>query len=214
MRCVLLGAAPAEDINFIRSMILPDDFLICVDGGIYLAIKLSLKADLFVSDMDSSFGFFPKYFKEKIFLPAEKDDTDMLIAIKEGISRGFKNFLILGGLSGRFDHTYANLCVLKFLCENNLKGSLCDENNEIFILKNGFKKIIKDPNKQYVSFFPFGCNYCVLSAEGFKYPLKATVLRINFPQGVSNEFIEKNNNSATVFVNSGTVLVVLSKDKI
>ena len=39
----------------------------------------------------------------------EKDDSDMMLAVKEGIARGYEDFVLLGATGGRFDHTLANL---------------------------------------------------------------------------------------------------------
>ena len=47
-----------------------------------------------------------------IRLQAEKDDTDTLVCFRHGLEKGFNDFIILGGLGGRLDHTFANLQIL------------------------------------------------------------------------------------------------------
>ena len=42
-------------------------------------------------------------------LPAEKDDPDLLSALKVGWAKGSREFHIFGGLGGRVDHTISNI---------------------------------------------------------------------------------------------------------
>ena len=63
--------------------------------------------DLAVGDFDS-LGHVPKI-EKTICHPVDKDDTDTALALAEGMKRGYRNFIIYGGLGGRLDHTVANL---------------------------------------------------------------------------------------------------------
>ena len=46
---------------------------------------------------------------EIVRLPAEKDDTDMVAALRLGLARGYRDFRLYGAAGGRIDHTIANL---------------------------------------------------------------------------------------------------------
>ena len=46
----------------------------------------------------------------------------MLLALKCGLERGFRDYLILGGLGGRLDHTIANFTVLAYAIDHGAKA--------------------------------------------------------------------------------------------
>lgn len=50
-----------------------------------------------------------------ITLPSQKDDADMLSALKAGWAAGAREFHIVGGLGGRLDHTLGNVQLLTFI---------------------------------------------------------------------------------------------------
>ena len=47
-----------------------------------------------------------------IHVPVEKDDTDTLLCLKYGMELGYREFLMIGGIGGRLDHTMANIQTL------------------------------------------------------------------------------------------------------
>ena len=83
------------------------DLVIAADGGYDYLIRLGLRADVVLGDFDSvtSPDLWDDAICEKLTYPPEKDDTDMMLAIKLGLSRGYREFAIYGGLGGRLDHT-------------------------------------------------------------------------------------------------------------
>ena len=52
---------------------------------------------------------------ETIVLPCEKDDTDTAFAVKEALKRGFQDFLLVGVIGERLDHTLGNVSLLLML---------------------------------------------------------------------------------------------------
>ena len=87
------------------------DLVIAADSGYNNAKTLGVKVDILLGDMDSigeAYDLVPQD-TEIIKLPPEKDDTDTSLAVKLALERGCDNIVIIGGLSGRLDHTMANL---------------------------------------------------------------------------------------------------------
>ncbi|MDR0404188.1 MAG: thiamine diphosphokinase [Oscillospiraceae bacterium] len=212
-RCVLLGAAPVKNLDFINNFLHESDFIICVDGGLNLQNKLKFKVDLIVGDMDSKTSKLPKS-NDIVFLNKEKDETDMMAAAKQGLSKGFDKFAILAGVGGRLDHTYANFCTLNFLAKNGANAILADEYNRAFILLEGFKILFDTFAKntaKYVSIFPFGCKFCQVTGEGFKYRLDDAIkIFIHESRGISNEITDER---ARLSADKGTALVFSSSDQ-
>ena len=106
-----LSAAPA-----------PEDTVIAADGGWRICREEGIVPDLLLGDFDSlhtvpDFGHIRR-------VPVEKDDTDMMLAIKEGLARGETDFRLYGGVGGRTDHTIANLQGLLYLAERGAQGWL------------------------------------------------------------------------------------------
>ena len=112
MACYIFGAG--SYFGLIRRPA-PEDTVIAADGGWRICREEGIVPDLLLGDFDSlhtvpDFGHIRR-------VPVEKDDTDMMLAIKEGLARGETDFRLYGGVGGRTDHTIANLQGLLYLAE-------------------------------------------------------------------------------------------------
>ncbi len=180
----------------------PEGLLIAADAG-YLHLKqLGITPDLFVGDADS-LGSSPTGVTA-VSLPTEKDDTDTLAAVREGMRRGFSRFEIFGTLGGkRFSHSLANLQTLLFLIENGCRGELVDENCSVFPLKD---ETVTVEGKVFFSVFAAD-DGCTVTETGAKYPLDSYEMKNSFPIGVSNE----PDPTAEITVHGGTAFLVVEK---
>ena len=129
-RCVIVGGADINNYVFIRDKLCADDYVVFCDSGLKHLEQLQVKPNLIVGDFDSHEN--PHLDVETIVLPCEKDDTDTVFAVKETISRGFDNFLLIGVVGARIDHTLGNVSILLYLdslgkkgCINFYDGSKC-----------------------------------------------------------------------------------------
>ncbi len=197
--CYIFGASSAEDIFIDKSS---PSFIIAADGGLKALNKHGIAPDLIVGDFDS-LGYIPTG-NNIIFHKPEKDDTDTMLAIKEGLNRGFKKFVLYGCLGGRLDHTIANLSALSYIAKNGGCGFIVGDGNIITAINNGSITLSKDL-EGYVSVFCFGKDAEGISIKNLKYELENATLTADFPLGVSNEFIGK---EATVSVKNGTLLIM------
>jgi thiamine pyrophosphokinase len=186
-KCIIAGAGYC-DVNDIKE----DGYVIAADGGIDYLMKVGIKPNLVIGDFDSASSRYSEYGFETKTFPVEKDDTDMMLAIKEGLERGYRDFVIYGGMGGRFDHTFANLQCLYYLINHGAKGRLVGQ-------KGSFVTMIKDGSinfsaREYqkgrkISVFAFdGIAYGV-TEKGLKYTIENATINTDFPIGVSNEFI-------------------------
>ena len=120
------------------------DFIVAVDGGCIQAASLGLAVDLAVGDFDSAAP--PLDAREIIRLPREKDDTDLMFALKQCLARGLRQFHILGALGGRFDHSAAALHAILHLAQSGARGLLADETCEIHCISPGTHVFSARPN--------------------------------------------------------------------
>lgn len=191
----------------------PGDFVICADGGLDFALAQGLPVHLVVGDFDSSMHTRPQ--AEALGLPvygvaSEKDDTDTLLAIKLGLEKGYREFVLLCALGGRLDHTLANLAALAYLKERNASGWLYGPREQVTLLE---RETLELPQSRFsgavpakLSVFSYTEECRGVTLENVKYPLRDYTLTQRFPLGVSNELAGE---SARVTAGEGQLLVML-----
>ncbi len=203
-KCIIIGSAPVEDDDIFNEMEFGNSFVICADGGLDIALKNRITPNLIIGDFDSVKCELPPNI-ETIRLKTEKDDTDMMAAIKEGIRRGYKKFVLICALGGRFDHSFANFCALQYLVSQGCKAVIAAKGCRVFLLTTGRLTLSKLKGST-VSVFPFGGGSCTVSYEGMKYPLNEAQLTSTSPIGVSNKIIA---DDAQIIIHGGNALVFL-----
>lgn len=190
--CYIIGANNANDVDLHPTK---DDYVIAADAGYTYVNQLSVNADLVVGDFDS-LGKRPDH-PNIVEHPSEKDDTDMMLAIKEGLKRGYRTFVLYGGLGGQLDHTYANIQALAYLAEHDAAGYLLGDGLAITAIKNN--RMHFDSNqKGMVSIFCNGKDAHGVNLKGLKFELTDALLTASMPLGVRNEFIGNNSEISVI----------------
>ena len=200
--CYVIGAGTDYGLDFCPEK---GDFVIAADGGFSCLEKRGILADLVIGDFDS-LKEIPKH-PNTIRLKAEKDDTDMLAALREGIRAGYKNFYIYCGTGGRIDHTLANIQTLAWLSQSGMRGFLFHKDMVITAVTNGRLSFAEIP-KGYLSVFSHTTRAEGVTLDGLKYELHNALLTNACPVGTSNEFIGRRSEIA---VEEGTLIVVLPR---
>ena len=185
------------------------DLCIAADSGYKNAVKLGDRVDIFVGDYDSIERFEIPENIEKIELKPEKDMTDTQTAVETAIRRGADEIVIIGGLSGRLDHTLANLGILIDVKTRGGRAVIADGFNRVRMLKND-SEIIARSGYKYLSLVAVDETVKGVEIDGVKYPLKNAKISRNFQFAVSNEIV---GNCAFVAVKKGTVYIIESKDR-
>lgn len=90
-RCLIVSGAPEADIAYIKPL-LSGAFVVAADSGYQKCRRLGAEPDIVVGDFDSS--PVPDHTKELIVMPAHKDDTDTLAAIKIAMERGYTHLIL------------------------------------------------------------------------------------------------------------------------
>ncbi len=201
-RCVIVGGAEIKKYDTVKSYLNDDDFYIFCDCGLLHTNSLGVKPNLIVGDFDSH--KLPDTDIETIVLPKEKDDTDTFFALKEAISRGFTDFLIIGAVGGRFDHTLANISILLYLDDHRLRGKIIDDFSEMEIVDTDEKEI--PDTFPYFSLLSIDGTARGISIRDAKFPLEDAEISASFQYGVSNEPLP--GKTARVTVKDGRALLV------
>ncbi len=203
MRCVIISGSPDTSVEEIKTLCTDDDFIVCADSGYTFARKAGLNPDLIIGDFDSLEEELPTD-TEVVKLNTVKDDTDTEHCVMECIRRGYKDFLLLGSVGGRTDHTFANIAILSFLSEYNYHGVARNNGEEIQILKEGTYNMDGKKGLTF-SVFPYGCESVNVTYKGAKYPLDSYTLTYNVSRGISNVFSDDN---AEIIVNRGRAILL------
>lgn len=133
-RCVIIGGADISDYSRMRGYLRADDFTVYCDSGLKHLSGLGAEPSLIVGDWDSHED--PHMDVETITLPVAKDDTDTVYAMKEGVKRGFREFLLLGAVGARLDHTLVNLYILTALENRGCHGVIADDWSEMELISS------------------------------------------------------------------------------
>ena len=194
------------DVNYITEHPKGEDITVAADSGIRNALALGDRVDVAVGDFDS----FPESEipegAEVIRLKPEKDITDAQAAIEIAIERGADSFVIIGGLSGRLDHTLSNLAILERLYAMNVHAVITDGRNRARFVRNG-STLIGRSAFRYLSLIAADPVVKGVEIDGVKYPLKKATLRREQQYAVSNELT---GNCAFIAVKKGGLWVIES----
>lgn len=196
--CILFCAA---EFDALAQPIGEDDFLIAADGGLRHVQALGLTPDAVIGDFDS-LGYVPE---QAVVYPVEKDDTDAMLAVKLGLERGFRRFVIYGGMDGkRLDHTVANFQTLAYLARHGAFGILVGRDYLACVIKDGTIRFPEGCEGDF-SLFCLGGDARGVSIRGLYYQAEDITLTSDFPLGVSNHFT---GGEAAVTVKDGSLLAL------
>ena len=188
-----------------------DDLIIAADAGYLTAKALGVTPDILLGDFDTlGVENIPDGI-ECLRVPTEKDDTDTQLAVKVAIERGAKEIVIVGGVSGRLDHTLATLAILEDLWErkkDRIYAILTDGKNRVRFIRNSGTIL---PRSQYRYFSIIAADDIVkgITLEGCKYPLKNGRISRRHQWAVSNEIT---GNCTLIEISRGGVWVIESMD--
>lgn len=203
-RCVILCGYIQGNIRQAVS-IQSNDYVICADAGLDLALKEGICPHLYIGDGDSGQCVFDG---PAICLPVRKDDTDLMACVKYAIEQGYRDLVIVGGLGGRFDHSIASVQTLAYALDHGAFARILDQDTEILLCRDRITLPRRDGFT--LSVFAFGGDCTGVSLVGTAYPLENASLTPSFPLGVSNEIIA---DKAIISTKTGTLLVIRSRNR-
>lgn len=159
-----------------------EEFIIAVDQGALMLIEHGIPIDLAVGDFDSvnpdEYKAIVKSSKEVHKFEIKKDYTDTYLAVIESLEIEHDEIIIYGGIGKRFDHSYANLNLLRL-------GNITMINHDsIMYMLDPDEYNIKNTYK-YISFFAIE-DVKELTLKGFSYELEKTDLDVFDPLCISN----------------------------
>lgn len=210
MTKVLVVAGGVRD----HGMLPPAEAYVGVDRGCLALLTKGLPLDVAVGDFDSvtteEYQLIQTSAKLMVTASAEKDDTDLELALKQVFAQWPEaEVTVYGALGGRLDHTLSNVFLPSHPDLAPFMGqiSLVDQQNKVRFYPSGQQVVQTAPDYAYVAFLLEGQGQ--LEIKGAKYELSSANY---FYRKIysSNEFIDR---PVEVFVPSGYLVVIYSKDR-
>ena len=186
-----------------------DDLRIAADSGYRNAVKLGDRVDIFVGDFDSLDEGELDERVEVVPLKPEKDVTDTQAAVDIALEKGADDIYIVGGLSGRLDHTLSNISILIDMKDCGRHAVIFDGRNRVRYIRNDSYLIARTGYK-YLSVIAADDLVKGVEMKGVKYPLHNAKLKKSFQYAVSNEV---EGNCAFIAVKKGGLFIVESRDR-
>lgn len=204
MRTTIITGGSMTDYAYIRQFIKPDDFIIAVDSGYRHAERLGVVPRVLLGDFDS-IGELPQGI-ETHRVPEKKDFSDTDFAVDWAMAQGMCDFLILGAIGTRMDHTLTTILLLDRLLAAGARGQIIDEHNHIWITETELE-VAGDPGG-ILSLVPI--TVCEgVTTHNLVYPLVDATLQIGHGWSVSNVISE---SPVKVSLTAGKMLVLLCRD--
>ena len=203
---IISGSVAKDTIEFYRTIrINSGDLIIAVDGGYDNAVLFGMLPSVVIGDLDSINSSISKGTKIMKF-PAEKDKTDLELAIDYAIEEGFTEIVVLGNIGGKTSHSLANIMLLKYIQSKNCEGMLLSAKERVSLLKCGNTSIPRSESK-YLSIIPLtSCeNVTILNT---KYEIRNANIEVGSTHLISNEFTALD---AKISIEKGEALVIAEK---
>ena len=183
-----------------------DDFLVAVDGGLRHLLELGLTPQLLIGDLDSvneeDLDRCMQWGVEVLRFPSEKDETDLELAVRDALQRGFSEIIITCALGKRLDHTLGNLALLA-LPELKSSHALISNGATTITLINDQIALETYPGA-LISLLPWGQPVHGVTTTGLQYALEDVTLYPWKTRGLSNV---ATSNRVTVSVKSGQLFL-------
>lgn len=130
--------------------------------------------------------------------------TDTVFAVKETVKRGFDDFLLIGVVGARLDHTLGNVSILLYLHSLGKNAVIIDNYSEMQIVAEQPVYI----SERYAFFSLLNISGCAkgITIRGAKYPLQNGEITCEYQYGISNEVLP--GQHAEVSVNDGRLLLI------
>lgn len=204
---VLAGGDPVDPAD--RSLVPAGAFVVAADSGLDSALALGIHVDLVIGDMDSVSAVALRHAEAAGTRierhPADKDATDLELALGAALEAAAEEIIILGGHGGRLDHLLGNALLLASprFAASNIKWQIGSVT--VTPCRAGRTTEIAGEPGDRLSLLPIGGPVTTIVTTGLTWPLAAEDLEPGSTRGISNEM---KSPAATIDIGSGVLLVI------
>ncbi len=207
----IVGGGPRELLPDLRAYDGKEVQWVSVDRGAETLLEHGLRMVRAFGDFDSLSSEALVRLREMLpeldIWPAEKDKTDMEIALDWAVEQTAGPIRLFGATGGRLDHLFGNVELLVKYAGRPIE--LIDRQNVITVHRPGAHTVLKDERHRYVSYIPVSETVAGLTLAGFKYPLTNGHISRGSTLCISNELIQ---SSGTFSFSEGILMMIRSSD--
>jgi thiamine pyrophosphokinase len=188
VRVAIIGNAPACDVSPYRRLIQAADMVIAADGGGNALWGADLAPQVVIGDLDSlepeALAWAEGHGAEVLRYRADKDETDLELALLLAAARGAIQIDVLGALGGRWDHGLANVALLALPELAGIAVRLIGDGQQAFLVRS--EAAIIGRQGDTVSLLPLSGAAHGITTAGLHYPLSDATLYYERSRGISN----------------------------
>lgn len=208
-RAVILANGPLPNPEATRRYIQAEDWLICANGGTKHALQMGLTPDVVIGDLDSLGPDIQATLETQGVqlqsYPADKDQTDLELALDLAVSAGVTAIDILAVQGGRLDQSLANLLLLTRPEWGQAQVRAIVENEAAWAVWDGQQVEINGTPGDRLSLVPLAQQVTSVTLTGVKWPLDEATLELGSTWSISNVLTE---STAHLHVGKGVLLVI------
>lgn len=207
--CVILNGV-INNYNDTKERIFREkyDYIIGADGGCNHLYKMDIMPKYIIGDLDSIDKNLVDYYKNKnVFFkkyPSHKDETDSEICLHLAKELKAKEVDFYGSLGGRIDHTLANIGLMHYARNMDMKPRIITSEEEIVIIENE-EITLYGKKGDTISIIPIIGDANNVTLSKLEYPLSDGKIRYLSPLGISNVMLE---DECSIKIEDGYALII------
>jgi thiamine pyrophosphokinase len=212
---VIVVAGGTVTSRFLQEHIQEEDIRIGADHGVVALLEAGFIPHIAIGDFDTTGKENMEAWKslgiEIIPLSIMKDVTDSHAALEHALTYFPEEVHIYGAFGGaRMDHTLANIGLLEWLNDHDVKGIMQDETNRVQFIKGPAEVTLTKSEYRYISVLPVSKYLEKVTTRGLAYPLQEKDVCRGETLGISNEISDR---TAMITIENGVGLIIESKDR-
>jgi thiamine pyrophosphokinase len=185
-----------------------DALVVAADGGARVAQHYGVRVNTVIGDMDSLSAEEVDALQAQgatvLRHPAEKNETDLELALMHAVERGARWLRVVGATGGRLDQSISNIYLLALPLLAHCDIKLVAGKQAVWLARAGTTDI-SGAAGDTISLIPLNGTARGVRTEGLYYPLHDEDLYFGPARGVSNVM---NGEQAAVTLREGVLLVV------
>ena len=207
MALLIFANGVLDEVAWLRPYLAQATAVWAADGGSRHLFRLNHLPDKVIGDMDSLETAVRDWVLAAnipfIQHPAEKDETDLELALLLAAEQDAAEIWLFGLLGGRLDQMVANILLLSHPALRDKRVKLITPNEHAWLVRS-HSEIVGQVG-DLVSLIPLAGDAQIGSTSGLAWPLQDETLAFGLARGVSNRLTA---TKATISVNSGLLLCV------